>query len=165
MSKFNKIINIDEQESKNIYDLLRERVRKSVKNYFGNKNKDVVEYIFLIPDFFVLLFRLMRDTNIPKEKKLFIGAIIIYILLPIDFIPDFIPVIGFMDDLVLIAICLDSIFVKTDKKIIQKHWSGEGEVLGKIQSIIKLGNDFISNKIMVKITHWINKRKGNSIRE
>ncbi|MCK4357672.1 MAG: DUF1232 domain-containing protein [Candidatus Cloacimonetes bacterium] len=153
-----KTLNIDEKESKKIYDILRKRVIKSVENSFSDKYKNVVEYIFLIPDFFVLLWRLMLEKNIPKEKKLFIAAIIAYVLLPIDFIPDFIPVIGFMDDLVLIAIGLDTIFVRTDKKILQKHWSGEGEVLEKIQSIIKLGNEFLSNRIIGKITRWVNKR-------
>ncbi|MCK4338519.1 MAG: DUF1232 domain-containing protein, partial [Candidatus Cloacimonetes bacterium] len=136
----------------------RKRVIKSVKYSFSDKYKNIVEYIFLIPDFFVLLWRLMLDKDIPKEKKLFIGAIIVYVLLPIDLIPDFIPVIGFMDDLVLIAIGLDTIFVRTEKKILQKHWSGEGEVLEKIQSIIKLGNEFLSNRIIGKITRWISKR-------
>jgi uncharacterized membrane protein YkvA (DUF1232 family) len=150
----------DEQEGKKIYDLLRSKVRKSVANYFGDKYKNVVEYILLIPDFFMLLWRLMRDKDVSKNKKLFIGAIIAYVLLPIDLIPDFIPIIGFLDDLVLIAIGLDSIFARTDKEILQKHWSGEGEVLEKIQSIIKLGNDILSNRIIGKITRWVEKRAG-----
>jgi len=156
-------LNIDENESKKIYDLLRKRVQKSVNSYFGEKAKKVVDLVLLLPDFFMLLWRLMLDKEITKEKKLFIGAIIVYVLLPIDLIPDFIPVIGFVDDLVLIAIGLNTIFVKTDKKILQKHWSGEGEVLEKIQSIIKLGNDILSNRIIGKITRWVNKRAGNKV--
>ena len=153
-------LNIDEKESKKIYDLLRKRVQKSVNSYFGKKAKKAVDLVLLLPDFFMLLWRLMLDKEIAKEKKLFIGAIIAYVLLPIDLIPDFIPVIGFVDDLVLIAIGLDTIFVRTDKKILQKHWSGEGDILERIQSIIKLGNDILSNRIIGKITRWVNKRVG-----
>ncbi len=153
-------LNIEENESKKIYDLLRKRVQKSVNSYFGEKAKKVVDYVLLLPDFFMLLWRLMRDKEVSKDKKLFIGAIIAYVLLPIDLIPDFIPVIGFVDDLVLIAIGLNTIFVKTDKKILHKHWSGEGDILERIQSIIKLGNDILSNRIIGKITRWVNKRAG-----
>ncbi|MEA3475342.1 MAG: YkvA family protein [Candidatus Cloacimonadota bacterium] len=153
-------LNIDKNESKKIYDLLRKRVRKSATNYVGKRYIKFIEYVLLIPDFFMLLWRLMLDKEIGKEKKLFIGAITAYVLLPIDLIPDFIPVIGFVDDLVLIAIGLNTIFVKTDKKILQKHWSGEGDILERIQSIIKLGNDILSNRIIGKITRWVNKRAG-----
>ncbi|MBC8313778.1 MAG: DUF1232 domain-containing protein [Candidatus Cloacimonetes bacterium] len=152
-----KVINIDETKKEKIYDMLRRKVKNSVSDYFGDESKKGIEYVLLLPDFFILLWRLMQDKEVEKNKKIFIGAIIAYILLPIDLIPDFIPVIGFLDDLVLIAIGLNNIFVKTDKKILQKHWSGEGKILEQIEAIIKVGNEVLSEKMFGKITRLIDK--------
>jgi uncharacterized membrane protein YkvA (DUF1232 family) len=148
-------LNIDEKQCERIYDALRKKVTKSVEQSCGKTSQKGIEYVLLIPDFFVLLWRLLRDKDVAKDKKAFIVAIILYLILPIDFIPDFIPGIGFLDDLVLIALGLDMIFVQTEKNVLKRNWSGEGEILDKIQSIIEVGHNVLSEKVFSKIISWI----------
>jgi uncharacterized membrane protein YkvA (DUF1232 family) len=153
--KIKQVLHIDEKQSERIYDSLRKKVTKSVEQSCGKTSQKGIEYVLLIPDFFILLWRLLWDKDVAKDKKAFIAGVIIYLLLPIDFIPDFIPGIGFLDDLVLIALALDMIFVQTEKDVLKRNWSGEGEILDKIQSIIEVGHNVLSEKVFSKITLWI----------
>jgi len=151
------ILHIDEKQSERIYDALRKKVTKSIGQPGGKISQKGTEYLLLIPDFFILLLRLLKDKDVAKDKKAFIVAIILYLLLPIDFIPDFIPGIGFLEDLVLIALGLDMIFVQTEKEVLKRNWSGEGEILDKIQSIIEVGHNVLSEKVFAKISSWVQK--------
>jgi uncharacterized membrane protein YkvA (DUF1232 family) len=60
----------------------------------------------LVPDCAVLLSRLLRDNRVPRRQKLLIGAVVPYLALPFDLIPDFIPVVGQLDDAFLVAFVL-----------------------------------------------------------
>src|ERR1700755_694591 len=62
--------------------------------------------LMFLPNMVKLLGRLMTDARLPTvDKALFAGAII-YVIMPLDFIPDVIPFVGQMDDLYLVALCL-----------------------------------------------------------
>jgi uncharacterized membrane protein YkvA (DUF1232 family) len=62
-----------------------------------------------IPDCMVLLRRLLGDSRVPRRHKLLLGALIGYLALPLDLVPDFIPVAGQLDDAVLVALVLCSL--------------------------------------------------------
>src|SRR3712207_773398 len=64
------------------------KVRENVNRKFSNKYKSIGEYILLIPDIMVLLYRLMKDNRIDKKLKVSIGSLIAYLALPVDIIPD-----------------------------------------------------------------------------
>ncbi len=59
-----------------------------------------------IPDCVVLLKRLLGDRRIPRRRKLLVAAAIGYLLTPIDLVPDFLPVVGQLDDLIVVALVL-----------------------------------------------------------
>jgi uncharacterized membrane protein YkvA (DUF1232 family) len=79
----------------------------------------------------LVLFYAMQDDNVPKKAKLTIAGALGYLILPVDLIPDFIPVVGFMDDLALIIYALRQVFShvseETKKKAYEQtsHWFGE----------------------------------------
>jgi len=77
-----------------------------------------------IPDCAVLFQRLLRDERVPFRQKLLVGALIPYLLLPFDLIPDFIPVVGQLDDAILVAFVLRRIVRRAGPQIIEQHWPG-----------------------------------------
>jgi hypothetical protein len=68
-----------------------------------------------VPDCIVLLKRLLMDPRVPRRHKLLVGALIGYLALPFDLVPDFIPVAGHLDDAVVAAVAL---------RVLREHWPG-----------------------------------------
>jgi uncharacterized membrane protein YkvA (DUF1232 family) len=71
----------------------------------------------------VLLTRLLRDDRVPRRQKLLIGALVPYLAMPVDLIPDFIPVIGQLDDAFLVACVLRRV-VKQNPALVRELWPG-----------------------------------------
>ena len=85
----------------------------------------------------------------------------VYLISPIDIIPDFLPVIGFVDDLLIIVIMLHKIINGADETILKKikdYWTGEDDVFVKIQEIITIMNE-ISSKIPKAIHNFMKGKK------
>jgi uncharacterized membrane protein YkvA (DUF1232 family) len=77
-----------------------------------------------IPDCIVLVTRLVREPRVPRHRKLLLLAVVGYLSLPFDLVPDFIPVAGQLDDAVIVALVLRH-FVKTSgEELIRELWPG-----------------------------------------
>jgi uncharacterized membrane protein YkvA (DUF1232 family) len=76
-----------------------------------------------VPDCVVLFSRLLRDERLPRRLKLLVAALIPYLALPFDLIPDFVPVAGQLDDAVLVAFVLRRV-VRANPGLIREHWPG-----------------------------------------
>lgn len=125
-----------------------------------NKNS-LSDYLFLLPDLFVLTLRLSVDPRVSKNLKIIAAALLAYVIMPFDFIPDFVPVIGFLDDLVLIALGLSKIFKDIPEEVILSNWSGTQDVLKEVQSIVRIADVTFSKKTYYKIKEFlINAKKG-----
>ncbi len=154
-----KIIFTDDDKKLKFYEKLRKNITKFVKDKTGEKTGKFTEYLLTLPDFFILLCRLAIDERVTKTQKLLVGGIIGYVIMPIDIIPDFIPVIGYVDDLVLVVLGLNLILNELDQKIIFDNWSGEENVLELLQKITATSENFLDKNILGKIKHLISKLK------
>lgn len=117
------------------------KVRYDALEKIPEDYKEVGEYIMLLPDITNLLYSLMRDEKVDKKTKILIGSAIAYVLLPVDIVPDSIPVIGKMDDIGIGLILLDKIIDSVSEEIILKHWKGNREFIKKIK---KFKNDLFN---------------------
>lgn len=77
-----------------------------------------------VPDCAVLLTRLLRDPRVPRRSKVLVAALIPYLALPFDLVPDFIPVVGQLDDAILVAFVLRRVVRRTDPELIRELWPG-----------------------------------------
>lgn len=93
-----------------------------------------VEGILLIPNVVKLLTRLMRDNRVSMRRKAFIGAVLVYVISPIDLIPDFVIGIGRLDDLVLVSLAVDHLMSGTDEEVVREHWDGTEDGLDLVRS-------------------------------
>ncbi|MFN2472153.1 MAG: YkvA family protein [Gaiellaceae bacterium] len=78
-----------------------------------------------MPDCAVLVKRLLRDPRVPRRAKLALGALIPYLAVPIDLVPDFIPVLGQLDDALLIAAALAYVARVAGREIVRELWPGD----------------------------------------
>jgi len=65
--------------------------------------------LLLLPNLAVLLGRLLRDPGVPGTAQVALGAIAAYLASPVDLIPDFMPFVGYLDDVILVALILDGL--------------------------------------------------------
>jgi uncharacterized membrane protein YkvA (DUF1232 family) len=77
-----------------------------------------------VPDCAVLLARLLRDPRVPRRSKVLVAALIPYLALPFDLVPDFIPVAGQLDDAILVAFVLRRVVRRTGPELIRELWPG-----------------------------------------
>ncbi len=133
-----------------------EKLRNRLASY-GEAKHPVMEYLFLLPDLFILILRLLAEKRIPLRFRIFIGSIVGYLLLPIDIIPDFIPFIGYIDDLLIVVFGLNTILNDVDPAILEQNWSGERNLLHSIREITEQAYRFVGKKNLDKIRGWIHK--------
>jgi uncharacterized membrane protein YkvA (DUF1232 family) len=93
------------------------------------RREDVRAVATLIPDCIVLVLRLARDSRVPRRRKLLLLAAAGYLALPFDLIPDFIPVLGQLNDVLVVAVLL-RLFVRRDEALIREVWPGSDRNLG-----------------------------------
>jgi uncharacterized membrane protein YkvA (DUF1232 family) len=89
-----------------------------------------------IPDCIVLFRRLLGDSRMPRRYRALIVALLGYLALPFDVVPDFIPVAGQLDDAVVVALTLRAILRGGGLEMIEEHWPGPRSSLSLI---LKLG--------------------------
>jgi uncharacterized membrane protein YkvA (DUF1232 family) len=83
--------------------------------------RDLVRFI---PDCIVLVTRMLRDPRVPRRHKLLLGALVGYLALPFDIVPDFIPVAGYLDDVLLVVLTLRAVLRGTGRELLREHWPG-----------------------------------------
>lgn len=90
------------------------------------------ELATLIPNLVVLFRGLLRDPRVPKSSKLWLGFAAAWFLNPIDLIPEFIPIVGPLDDAVVAALVLRHVLKRTDRSVLAEHWRGDRATLDAI---------------------------------
>ena len=82
-----------------------------------------------IPDCIVLVGRLVRDDRVPRRRKLLLLGAAAYLAVPIDLVPDFIPVAGQLDDVIVVALVLRYFLRSGGEPLVREHWPGPEESL------------------------------------
>jgi|SRR5690349_19423567 uncharacterized membrane protein YkvA (DUF1232 family) len=94
----------------------------------------------LLPDTLRLLRHLVRDHTIPRRTRWLVWALFGYLACPIDLIPDFVPVIGYADDVIITSLVLRHVIRKAGPQTLQTHWAGTPEGLAALHRLLRLGN-------------------------
>ena len=104
-------------------------------------------FLMFLPNMVKLLGRLLTDSRVPTaEKALFVGAII-YVISPIDFIPDVFPFIGQVDDIYLVVLTLIRLINRTSEGVVREHWSGGGDIVALIDSVVSIAPSFLPKRV------------------
>jgi uncharacterized membrane protein YkvA (DUF1232 family) len=92
----------------------------------------------LLPDVLRLVHRLARDPSLPKGVRVRLWLLLGYLALPIDLVPDLIPVIGYADDAIIMAAVLRSVVRRSGRTAVQHHWPGTPEGLAALERLARL---------------------------
>ncbi|MGI8878918.1 MAG: YkvA family protein [Jatrophihabitans sp.] len=105
---------------------------------YARRHPDAVslrEALRLLPDLLRLIRGLAADRNVPRGVRVQLFLLLIYLASPIDLVPDFIPVIGYADDAVIVAGVLRSVTRRAGPEALARHWPGTTNGLRLIQQL------------------------------
>ena len=98
----------------------------------------LLQALRLLPDVIRLLHRLSKDPTLPRAVRFRLVALLGYLALPIDLVPDFIPVIGYADDVVFVVLTLRSVTRVAGPAALDRHWPGDPDGLRAIKQLAGL---------------------------
>ncbi len=96
------------------------------------------ELVRLLPDLVRLISRLARDRSLPGGVRVRLWLLLGYLALPIDLVPDFVPVIGYADDAVAVALALRSVVRRAGPEPLARHWPGTPDGLAAVRRLARV---------------------------
>ena len=101
------------------------------------------EAALAVPHLATLVASLMADRRVPTKAKATLAGAAAYLAMPFDLIPDFIPVLGYLDDLVLVILLFDGVLNQIDEAIVAEYWKGDPSTLQRLQAVSRRAARFI----------------------
>ncbi len=105
--------------------------------------KLAADAVFLLPNLIKLLGRLVKDPRVPRRSKVVIGAALAYLVSPVDLIPEFVPVIGFADDILLVSYAINHLITVAGEDVVLEHWDGPRDMLELVRSVLEVASDLV----------------------
>jgi uncharacterized membrane protein YkvA (DUF1232 family) len=102
----------------------------------AGRRRDARALAGFIPDCVILLRRLLADRRMPRSRKWAVLLLIAYLAVPLDLVPDFIPVAGQLDDAILVALVLRFVLRGAGPEALAQHWSGPTESARVIEAMV-----------------------------
>ena len=93
----------------------------------------------LLPDLVRLVRRLAADRSLPRGVRVRLWLLLAYLVCPIDLVPDVLPVIGWADDAVVVALALRSVLRRAGPEALERHWPGSPEGLAAVRRLTGSG--------------------------
>ena len=109
------------------------------------------ELLLLLPNLARLLGRLLADPTVSGTAKVALAAMAAYLASPVDLIPDFIPFLGYLDDVILVAVIVDGLLNHLDRELLLKHWPGDPKVLEKSAAVARRLAAWVPARIKAKV--------------
>jgi len=111
--------------------------------------------MLFIPNLLLLCARLMVDPRVPATERVLVAGAILYAFIPFDFIPDFIPFVGQIDDSYLVAMTLLRLMTVTDPRVVRQHWRGGGDVVELVGSMALMARKFLPKRMRRVLTSHV----------
>ena len=88
-----------------------------------------------VPDVVRLLRRLSKDPTTSKGVRVRLGVLLVYLASPIDLVPDFIPVLGYADDVIVLSLVLRAVVRRAGADAVVRHWTGSDQGLELVKRL------------------------------
>jgi uncharacterized membrane protein YkvA (DUF1232 family) len=123
------------------------RLRRGARTPDGTDRETVMALIRDIPNFAKLLGRLITDPRVSRVDKGILAATVAYLAWPMDLIPDFIPFLGQVDDLYLLALALDRLLNNAGVDVLLDHWDGDVGSLETAIAALDRAGSFLPDRV------------------
>jgi uncharacterized membrane protein YkvA (DUF1232 family) len=145
-----------EEPNIKIADKYTEKRDRLVENV-PDKYQKVFEYALMIPDIITLMYRLFKDKRVKLDIKIRVAAILAYLASPIDIMPDFIPMVGKVDDVAIAFFGLNSIINDIPEEIILQNWQGKDNIIVTAREAVNYISVAVGSENVSKLLHALGK--------
>jgi uncharacterized membrane protein YkvA (DUF1232 family) len=99
------------------------------------------EALRVLPDVLRLLRRLAADKSLPRGVRIRLALLLAYLAIPIDVVPDFIPVLGYADDAIIVTVTLRSVVRRAGIDAVRTHWPGTDDGFAAVVLLTGIGRE------------------------
>ena len=111
----------------------------------------MIQLVRALPDLVRLMARLVGDPLLPRAAKIALAAAMVYLASPIDLIPDFIPLVGYLDDLLVAALLVDGILNWVDRGLVLKYWPGSPDSLERLARAARMLAVWVPRRLKARL--------------
>jgi uncharacterized membrane protein YkvA (DUF1232 family) len=111
----------------------------------------VKQLLRALPNLIRLIARLVSDPTLPRAAKIALAAVMVYLASPLDLVPDFIPLLGYLDDLMLASVLVDGLLNYVDRALVLKYWPGTAESLERIARAARMLAVWVPRRLKARI--------------
>ena len=109
------------------------------------------ELLLALPRLARMLVALAADREVPTAAKVVLAALALYLASPIDLVPDFIPLLGYLDDLLLAAVVVDGVLTFVDRPLLLRYWPGSPASLERSAAVARRLARWVPTRIKARI--------------
>lgn len=118
--------------------------------------KVLKESLLFIPNLLKLLYRLLKDETITFTDRALVIAAITYVLSPLDFLPDMIPFLGQVDDILLVALVLKRLMDSVSSEVLVSYWDGDEDLLNLMEKVLNFAVHLVPEGIYRRLVKKAN---------
>lgn len=108
-----------------------------------------------VPRVLRMVGRLLTDPEVDTGDKVLLGAAALYVVSPLDIVPDSIPLVGPLDDLFLLTLVLLRLLNRSGEEKIRQHWSGPEDIVAFLGSVTDLATRYLPQSVRTRIRAWV----------
>ncbi len=124
----------------------------------GQELEQLKNLLLFLPRLAVLVGKLLVDPEVSRTDKLLLGAVVVYIASPLDFIPDFVPVLGQLDDIYLVALCLMRLLNRSGEAKLRAHWDGPEDIVHVLYTVSDYATRYLPRPVRTAVRNWVDVR-------
>jgi len=113
--------------------------------------RQLLQAVRLLPNLAKLIGRLAVHPGVPAREKAILAATIAYLATPLDIIPDFIPVLGEVDDIFLVAVALQRLINVAGEELVLRNWDGDPALLAVIRKTLQAATVILPRRVRDKL--------------
>jgi len=111
----------------------------------------VKELLLALPRLCRMLVSLAADRDVPTAAKVVLAALAVYLVSPIDLVPDFIPWLGYLDDVILAAVVVDGVISFVDRSLLLRYWPGTPASLERVAAVARRLARWVPTRLKARI--------------
>ena len=94
-----------------------------------------------------LAIGLARDSRVPRRNKMIFAGVLAYIVMPVDLVPDWLPGVGRLDDLIMLCLAIDAMLNHIPESVIRDYWEGDQTTLNLIRRTVATATEFLPPQV------------------
>ncbi len=108
---------------------------------FGGRRVEAKQLARLLPDLAGLLRGLLSDPRVPRSSRLLVWVALVWVISPVDLLPEFLPVIGPLDDVLVVALVLRHLVKRAGPEAVREHWRGDQVMLERVLHALRVEHE------------------------